>query len=143
MDVPSKHHSETILVVDDEPSVRTLIEKILTIRGYAVLAAADAEEAVRLNSEHEVDAVVTDVMLPSMKGPELVEQLRRHRPELRALFISGFTSDALLDGGVSPGDVAFVQKPFTGEALTSRLRELLDVSTPPTAGPPPALERGT
>ena len=126
MNMSSEHQSETILVVDDEPSVRTLIEKILTMRGYAVLAASDAEEALRLNREHEVDAVVTDVMLPSMKGPELVEKLRLHQPQLRALFISGFTSDALLDGGLSPEDVAFVQKPFTGEALSSRLRELLD-----------------
>jgi len=126
MNISSEHRSETILVVDDEPSVRTLIEKILTMRGYAVLAASDAEEAVRLNSEHEVDAVVTDVMLPSMKGPELVEKLRLHRPRLRALFISGFTSEALVEGGLSPEDIAFVQKPFTGEALSSRLRELLD-----------------
>jgi len=126
MNISSEHRSETILVVDDEPSVRTLIEKILTMRGYAVLAASDAEEAVRLNREHEVDAVVTDVMLPSMKGPELVEKLRLHRPRLRALFISGFTSEALVEGGLSPEDIAFVQKPFTGEALSSRLRELLD-----------------
>jgi DNA-binding response OmpR family regulator len=122
----SEHTSETILVVDDEPSVRTLIERMLTRRGYAVLAAGDAAEALRLNSEHEVDAVVTDVMLPSMKGPELVEELRRHRPQLRALFISGFTSEVLVQDGLSLTEVAFVQKPFTGEELTSRLRELLE-----------------
>ena len=126
VNTPSEHRSETILVIDDEPSVRTLIEKILTMRGYAVLAASDAEEALRISGDHEVDAVVTDIMLPSMKGPELVEKLRLHRPQLRALFISGFTADALVDGGLSPDDVAFVQKPFTGEALTERLRELLD-----------------
>ena len=126
MDPSPETRSETILVVDDEPSVRNLIEKILTMRGYAVLAASDAQEALRLNADHEVDAVVTDVMLPSMKGPELVEKLREHRPGLRALFISGFTSDTLLDSGLSPEDVSFVQKPFTGEALTSRLRALLD-----------------
>jgi two-component system cell cycle sensor histidine kinase/response regulator CckA len=126
MSTPPEHPYETILVVDDEPSVRTLIERILTMRGYTVLAAAGPEEALALNREHEVDAVITDVMLPWMKGPELVGQLRRHRPQLHALFISGFTSDALEEGGVSPGDAAFVQKPFTGEALTSRLRELLD-----------------
>jgi two-component system cell cycle sensor histidine kinase/response regulator CckA len=126
MNTASEHNSETILVVDDEPSVRTLIERILTRRGYAVLAASGAEEALRLNSEHEVDAVVTDVMLPSMKGPELVEKLRLDRPQLRALFVSGFTSEALMEEGLSPADVAFVQKPFTGEELTSRLRELLD-----------------
>jgi two-component system cell cycle sensor histidine kinase/response regulator CckA len=126
MDAAPGHPTETILVVDDEPAVRSLIEKMLAMRGYTVLAASDAEEALRLSSENAVHAVVTDVMLPSMRGPELVEQLRRHRPDLRALFISGFTSDALLDGGLSPDDVAFVQKPFTGEALTSRLRQLLD-----------------
>ena len=126
MNTASEHTSETILVVDDEPSVRTLIERILTRRGYAVLAASDAEEALRLNGEHEVDAVVTDVMLPSLKGPELVEELRRHRPQLRALFISGFTSEALVQDGLSLAEVAFVQKPFTGEELTSRLRELLE-----------------
>jgi CheY-like chemotaxis protein len=126
MSVPPEQPSETILVVDDEPSVRTLIERILTMRGYTVLAASGPEEALALNREHDVDAAITDVMLPSMKGPELVEQLRRHRPHLRALFISGFTSDALRDGGINPAEVAFVQKPFTGEALTSRLRELLD-----------------
>lgn len=126
MNAPSETRSETILVVDDEPAVRALIEKILTMRGFTVLVAGDPEEALRLNHEHEADAVVTDVMLPSMKGPELVERLRRHRPRLRALFISGFTSDALQDGGISTSDAAFVQKPFTGEALTSRLRELLD-----------------
>ena len=126
MNTASEHAAETILVVDDEPSVRTLIERILTRRGYAVLAASGAEEALRLNSEHEVDAVVTDVMLPSLKGPALVEELRRHRPQLRALFISGFTSEALVQDGLSLAEVAFVQKPFTGEELTSRLRELLE-----------------
>jgi CheY-like chemotaxis protein len=126
MSGPPEQPSETILVVDDEPSVRTLIERILTMRGYTVLAASGPEEALALNREHDVDAAITDVMLPSMKGPELVEQLRRHRPHLRALFISGFTSDALRDGGINPAEVAFVQKPFTGEELTSRLRELLD-----------------
>ena len=126
MNSPSDTPTATILVVDDEPSVRSLIEKILTMRGYAVLGAADAQEALQLNREQEVDAVVTDVMLPSMKGPELVEKLRLHRPRLRALFISGFTSDTLVEGGLSRENVAFVQKPFTGEALASRLRELLN-----------------
>ena len=85
VNTPSEHRSETILVIDDEPSVRTLIEKILTMRGYAVLAASDPEEALRLGSEHEVDAVVTDIMLPSMRGPELVEKLRGEGVILREL----------------------------------------------------------
>jgi CheY-like chemotaxis protein len=73
-----------------------------------------------------VDAVLTDVVMPLMNGPELVEELRRERPGLRALFMSGYTSDAVLQRGVSEAEVAFVQKPFTAEALNSRLRQLLD-----------------
>jgi CheY-like chemotaxis protein len=116
---------ETILLVEDEPLVRGLIEKVLAVRGYTVLSAASPEEGLRLSREHVVDAVVTDVAMPSMYGPALVDELRRHRPQLRALFISGYTSDAVLELGVMT-EVAFVQKPFSAEALASRLRQLLD-----------------
>jgi CheY-like chemotaxis protein len=118
--------AETILLVEDEPVVRTLLEKMLGGRGYTILAAADPQEALGLSRENEVDAVLTDVVMPLMNGPELVEELRRERPGLRALFMSGYTSDAVLQRGVSEAEVAFVQKPFTAEALNSRLRQLLD-----------------
>jgi PAS domain S-box-containing protein len=117
---------ETILVVEDEPVVRTLIEKMLSARGYDVVAASDPDEALRLSREHEIDAVVTDVVMPSMNGRVLVEHLRREQPDLRALFTSGYTSDAVLERGISEAEVAFVQKPFTAETLAARLRQLLD-----------------
>jgi two-component system cell cycle sensor histidine kinase/response regulator CckA len=123
---PPGSGDETILLVEDEALVRALIEKILAGRGYTVLSAASPDEALRLSREHEVDAVVTDVAMPSMNGPALVDELRRHQPQLRALFISGYTSDTVLELGVKETEVAFVQKPFTAEALASRLRHLLD-----------------
>jgi two-component system cell cycle sensor histidine kinase/response regulator CckA len=118
--------NETILIVDDEPMVRRLIERILEVRGYTVLSAASPEQGLWLSREHHVDAVVTDVAMPSMTGPALVEELRRHRPQLRALFISGHTSEGVMEFGLSDKEIAFVQKPFTAAALASRLRQLLD-----------------
>jgi two-component system cell cycle sensor histidine kinase/response regulator CckA len=117
---------ETILVVEHEPVVRNLIEEMLAARGYSVLPAANSAEALRLGRENEVHAVVTDVVLPSMSGAELVEALRRHKPRLRALFTSGYGADEVLERGAGEAEVAFVQKPFTAEALASRLRRLLD-----------------
>lgn len=126
MHTPSAHGNETILVVDDESVVRGLVDKILTARGYTVLPAAGPEDALRLIDAHEVDAIVTDVVMPAMTGPELVEEIRRHRPHIRALFTSGYPVESLADHGVSEDGVAFVQKPFTTQELTSRLRQLLD-----------------
>jgi DNA-binding response OmpR family regulator len=117
---------ETILVIEDDPAVRSLVERMLTVRGYVVLPAGDAEGALRLAGENDVDAVVSDVMLPSVSGPELVERLRRHNPDLRALFTSGFSTEALLQRGIDGAEAAFVQKPFSSDELASRLRELLD-----------------
>jgi PAS domain S-box-containing protein len=118
--------NETILLVEDEPVVRALVDKMLTAFGYTVLPAANPEEALRISREHEVHAVVTDVVMPGMNGRALVEELRRDRPELRALFTSGYTSDAVLERGVREAEVAFLQKPFTSEALAAKLRQLLD-----------------
>jgi two-component system cell cycle sensor histidine kinase/response regulator CckA len=117
---------ETILLVEDEPVVRALVVKMLAAYGYTVLPAAGPEEALQVSREHEVHAVVTDVVMPGMNGRVLVEELRRDRPDLRALFTSGYTSDAVLERGVREAEVAFLQKPFTSEALATKLRQLLD-----------------
>jgi DNA-binding response OmpR family regulator len=122
----TKRGNETILIVEDEPSVRGLIERILGDQGYTVLSAASPEEGLRLSREHAVDAIVTDVAMPSMNGPALVAELRQRRPQLRALFVSGHTSETAMGFGLSENEVAFVQKPFTPAALTLRLRQLLD-----------------
>jgi two-component system cell cycle sensor histidine kinase/response regulator CckA len=126
MPTEERRGNETILLVDDEPIVRSLIERILRDRGYTVLSAASPEEGLRLSREHDVDAIVTDVVMPSMRGPALVAELRRERPQLRALFISGYTRDVVVEVGLGEDEVAFVQKPFSAEALASRLRQLLD-----------------
>jgi two-component system cell cycle sensor histidine kinase/response regulator CckA len=118
--------TETILVVEDEPTVRALIEEMLTMRGYTVLPAAGPAEALRLSRDNHVDAVVTDVVMPAMNGRDLVDELRRRKPELRALFTSGYTSDAVIERGVAEEEVAFVQKPFSADELAARLRQLLD-----------------
>lgn len=123
---PDHHGDETILLVEDEALVRGLIEKILAGRGYTVVSAASPAEAILLSREHDVDAIVTDVAMPTMYGPALVEELRRDSPKLRALYISGYTSQAVAELGVTETEAAFVQKPFTAEALVSRLRRLLD-----------------
>jgi two-component system, cell cycle sensor histidine kinase and response regulator CckA len=124
-DEPNRVH-ESILLVDDEDLVRRLIERILENEGYTVLSAASPEEGLRLSREHHVDAVVTDVAMPSMNGPAFVEALRQHRPELRVLFISGHTSEGAVELELRKDEVAFVQKPFTAAALASHLRQLLD-----------------
>jgi two-component system cell cycle sensor histidine kinase/response regulator CckA len=126
MPTDERRGNETILLVDDEPMVRSLIERILRGRGYTVLSAASPEEGLRLSREHDVDAIVTDVVMPSMSGPALVAELRRERPHLRALFISGYTSDVVVKVGLGEDEVAFVQKPFTAEVFASRLQQLLD-----------------
>jgi two-component system cell cycle sensor histidine kinase/response regulator CckA len=120
--------TEIILLVEDDAMLRRLSEAALGRAGYRVLAAADAAEALRLAREHagSIDLVVTDVVMPGMPGPELVARLEATRPELRVLYVSGYTEHAALHAGVSERSVSFLAKPFGVEALTRRVRELLD-----------------
>ncbi|MFB3923630.1 MAG: PAS domain S-box protein [Terriglobia bacterium] len=124
--------SETILLVEDEERVRSLVHSVLEASGYVVLAAKHGQEALAVMKEHPkpVQLVVTDVVLPEMSGPELVAQLAPLKPDLKILYMSGYTEDAVqIRGLISPG-VAYLQKPFTPEKLTHRVREVLD--TPQT-----------
>jgi PAS domain S-box-containing protein len=126
--VAEKGGVETILLVEDDAMLRRLSESALGRAGYRVLAAADAAEALRLAREHdgEIDLVVTDVVMPGMPGPELVARLEATRPDLRVLYVSGYTDHAALRKGVSERSVSFLAKPFGLEALARRVRELLD-----------------
>ena len=120
--------SETILLVEDEERVRSLVHSVLEASGYEVLAAQHGQEALAVLKRHPspVQLLVTDVVLPEMSGPELVAQLAPHYRELKVLYMSGYTEDAVqLRGLLSPG-VAYLQKPFTPEKLTHRVREVLD-----------------
>jgi nitrogen-specific signal transduction histidine kinase len=119
--------SETILLCEDEDGVRQLIEHVLTAHGYRVLATGGPHEAVERASEHgaAIDALVSDVIMPDMSGPELARRLESVRPGLRTLFVSGYTAETVRDRGRLPEDSAFLEKPFDQLSLLRAVRALL------------------
>jgi PAS domain S-box-containing protein len=119
---------ETILVVEDDPQVRGVTVRALSSNGYDVVPAASGEEALELAARagDRIDLVVTDVVMPGMTGREVVDQLRRRLPGLRALFVSGYTQDAIAQRGVIDSGVEFLPKPFTPATLVARVRAMLD-----------------
>jgi PAS domain S-box-containing protein len=120
---------ETILLVEDEGSLRDLAARALRARGFSVLLAADGTEALRLLDGHRgpVDLLATDVVMPNMDGRELADRLRARIPGLKVLFLSGYMDDALLRRGVFHADETLLQKPFTPALLAQRVREVLDL----------------
>ncbi len=122
---------ETLLVVEDEPQVQEMIRQVLLNQGYRVLTARDGVEALEVASEHKgpIDLLLTDVVMPRMSGWALAEQLRSTRPEMRVLYMSGYTEHALVDRRVSSEGLHFLSKPFDMETLTSKVREILDAES--------------
>lgn len=123
--------TETILVVEDESMLREMVGSVLARFGYKVLTAAIPEEALRIAEEFSatIHLMVTDVVMPGMSGRRLAETLKLSRPELKTLYISGYTDNAITHHGVLDAGVSFLQKPFTIDGLTRRVREMLnDVS---------------
>ncbi len=120
---------ETILVVEDEAPVRVLVRSVLTQRGYRVIEAAGPAEALRAVQGHaeSIDLVISDVVMPGMTGPELVERLPAG---LRVLFMSGYSEPDVRQKGLMRPGAAFVEKPFTPDALAKRVRALLDAPRP-------------
>jgi CheY-like chemotaxis protein len=131
---PLQPGRETILLVEDEEAVRRLSAKVLERAGYRVISAADGVEAIRAAGAHEgrIDLLVTDVVMPGMSGNHLASLFRTRDPEIRVLFVSGYTPDAVLRHGVREGELAFLQKPFSPAALASRVREVLDAPQHPS-----------
>jgi nitrogen-specific signal transduction histidine kinase/CheY-like chemotaxis protein len=119
---------ETILVVEDEEFVRDLTTRILEQQGYTVLTASHPEEAIKHSQEHKntIHLLVTDVVMPEMGGRELATRLAFARPEMKILYVSGYTDDAIMRHGILDRDLAFLQKPFTLATLSSKVREVLD-----------------
>ena len=119
------------MVVDDQRDVRELIATILEKAGYDVLVARDGKEALRICEEHKgkIGLILTDMIMPGMSGPALVESLSRvksHGSGMRVLYMSGYAGDALVsDRGLDPG-IPLIQKPFSSETLTARIRKMLD-----------------
>ncbi len=119
--------SETILIVEDEDGVRSLARRILRKHGYRVLDARHGGEALLLCERHdgEIDLMLTDVVMPQMSGRELAERLAPLRPDMRVLFMTGYTDDAIIHHGVLDSDIDIIQKPFRPEALLRKIREVL------------------
>jgi two-component system, cell cycle sensor histidine kinase and response regulator CckA len=120
--------TETVLLVEDETAVRDMAQTALESFGYKVLAAANAEDAWRtVAAQHgKIDLLLTDVIMPGVSGPELAERVRREYPAIAVVFMSGYTSDAVLWQGDEVGEENFVQKPFHTAALATKLRQVLD-----------------
>jgi PAS domain S-box-containing protein len=119
---------ETILLVEDEGGVRELAARSLRSRGYHVLAATDGVDALRTIAETAapLDLLLTDVVMPRLGGPELVARLRPRYPDLKVLFMSGYTDDAMVRRGIRDAGAAFLQKPYTPRVLAQKVRDVLD-----------------
>jgi PAS domain S-box-containing protein len=119
---------ETVLVIEDDAQVRSMVRRVLASRRYDILEARDGEEAMAAAKAHagSIDLILSDVVIPGANGPEIVEQVRRHHDGTRALFMSGYTDHAVLRDRILASDVAFIQKPFAPDALATKVREVLD-----------------
>jgi len=118
---------ETILVVEDADSLREATRRLLQRQGYAVLVAANADEAIKLFDSHpSIDVLLTDVVMPGASGPELTRRLVERRPALKVIYMSRYTEDAIVQHGVLKPGIAFLHKPFTSDTLGRKIRDVLD-----------------
>jgi two-component system cell cycle sensor histidine kinase/response regulator CckA len=116
------------LLVEDETAVRNLTSRILKDRGYQVLEASHGPEALQISRafKEKIHLIITDVVMPGMRGNVLLERIESERPNIKSLYISGYTDNALAHQGIPNSEVAFLQKPFSIENLTHKVREILD-----------------
>lgn len=124
----ARRGTETVLVVEDEPAVRKLAARIISGAGYRVLQAANGGEALLLCEQHvgDIHLLVTDVVMPGMSGRQLADRLATLRPELRALYMSGYTENAVVHHGVLEAGIQFIGKPLQKSELLDKIRSLLD-----------------
>lgn len=124
--------TETVLLVEDEADVREIARLILEIQGYSVLVAGSSAEALRIEAVQKgpIDLLVTDVVMPDAGGRVLAEKLRGRRPQIKVLFMSGYTDDAMIRNGVETAREYFIQKPFTPLSLARKVRETIDSVVP-------------
>jgi CheY-like chemotaxis protein len=124
----ARRGSETILLVEDEAGVRGLAQRCLELHNYRVLPASDGRDALEVLKHHggPLDLLLSDVVMPQQSGPELAEALSVRFPQMKVLFMSGYTDDAVVRHGLLAAEVAFIQKPFSPTALAQKVREVLD-----------------
>jgi CheY-like chemotaxis protein len=129
---PAPGGNERILLVEDDDLVRGLARRALEHRGYTIMQAAGPEAALELAAAHEgrIDLLLTDVIMPGMSGRALAERLVPLRPDMKVLYSSGYTDEAIVRHGVLEEGIAFLQKPYTPDSLARKVREVLDGSAP-------------
>ncbi|MCC6142796.1 MAG: response regulator, partial [Candidatus Hydrogenedentes bacterium] len=120
--------NETLLIVEDEPAIRNVVHRVLTSCGYQVILASNPEEALAYSDDDDlaIHMLITDVVLPGMNGKDLTEAILARRPNLRVLYMSGYTANVIAHHGVLDAGVDFLQKPFSIANLTGKVREVLD-----------------
>jgi two-component system cell cycle sensor histidine kinase/response regulator CckA len=120
--------SETILIVEDEDSLRKLVQNALQQYKYRVLMAENGEDALRISKEHEgtIDLMITDVVMPKMSGKETAERLQPLYPQMKVIYMSGYTDDSIVHHGVLAPGLNFLEKPFSPEVLVRKARQVLD-----------------
>ncbi|PKL37612.1 MAG: hypothetical protein CVV44_14795 [Spirochaetae bacterium HGW-Spirochaetae-1] len=119
--------SKTILVVEDDPSLRNLISKILMEHGFTAILSETASDAIEKAKgyQHSIHLVLSDVVMPGMKGPEVFNRILEHHPEAKALYMSGYTDNIIISNGLRKDDIQFIQKPFTVNALLEKCSQVL------------------
>jgi len=129
--VSADRGTETLLFVEDDHLMRHIHTRFLRRRGYNVLEAEHGKEAIRLYEHHapEIKLMITDVVMPELNGRQLVDLVSMQQPQLKVLYISGFTKDSIVQRGILKADMPFLEKPFGREELALRVRQLLDSPT--------------
>jgi len=127
-DVRISEGTETILLVEDDEMVRKLVNEVLDNEGYRLLEAANGVAALSICAQYEepIHLLLTDVVMPEMSGRELANRLAAVRPELKVLYMSGYTDDVIVHHGVLDEGTEFIPKPFTPDVLARKIREVLD-----------------
>jgi DNA-binding NtrC family response regulator len=128
--LPLEPASETVLLVEDDDRVRGLVATVLRRRGYTVLEASRGEEALALAERHAatIHLLLSDVVMPGMNGLIVADRVTEVRPGMRVLLMSGYSEDAVLCDGMGASKTPFIQKPFSMEALTAKIREALSAT---------------
>lgn len=127
-EAPRACGAETVLLVEDEQSILALTQRFLIRNGYLVLAANGPSEALHLARNHDgpIDLLITDIVMPEMNGKTLQTEVAALRPDIRTLYMSGYTANAIAHHGVLEAGIHFIEKPFSMQRLLSMMREILD-----------------